>query len=153
MLLKILIKGDPFLQKKINNIVENVKDLEIQKLILDMKETMEFNNGIGLAANQVGKNYRLFVLEFNKLFKVFINPEIKDVSKEEVEMEEGCLSVPGIFGIVKRPKRVLIKALNEKNEKIEYWADEMEARIIQHELDHLNGILFLDRAKSLYKII
>lgn len=152
MILPILKKDHPLLSKRIKIIIDNPKDSKIQKLILDMKETMRANNGIGLAANQIGQEYRLFILEYNNIFKVFINPEIKKYSWRKIEMEEGCLSVPDVWGIVKRPEEILISALNENGEKIEYWAKDMEARIIQHEFDHLNGILFIDRAKTLYKI-
>lgn len=150
MTLSILKKGNPILIEGAKIIVENPKSDEIKRLISDMKETMEKNDGVGLAANQVGQQFRLFVLGYEKIFKVFINPKIKKYSSGQVEVEEGCLSVPGIFGIVKRPEKVLIEALNENGNKVEYWAEGLEARIIQHEIDHLNGILFVDRAKNLF---
>ncbi len=131
---------------------------EIKDLIAEMKRTMRLADGIGLAANQIGINARVFVAEIpgnqksrGKFYAVF-NPEIVKSEGESVDFEEGCLSVPKTFGKVKRPTNVVLTGLdaNGKNIKIKAWG--LLARIFQHEMDHLNGGLFIDRATDIHKI-
>ncbi len=155
--MNIITEKNPILRQKAREIdFEQISKKDLLKLIKGMKETMAKADGIGLAAPQIGKSLRIFVIAENILDKnyyptAFINPEIKKPSKETVLMEEGCLSVPGIYGIVERPRKIKIKAVNELGHKIEFKADLLLARVIQHEYDHLEGILFIDKAKELYK--
>ncbi len=133
---------------------------EIQKLILEMRRTMKQSrpHGIGLAAPQIGKSIRLFVAEINytqtKLgqFYVCINPEIIARSKETDETEEACLSLPGYTGISTRHKTVTLTYTNEYGKKVKTKAKGLLAWVFQHELDHLNGILFIDNAKNVHEI-
>lgn len=149
--LKIIQEGNLVLRKK-TELVENPKSLEIQKLINDMIVTMKDANGIGLAAPQVGYSLQIFTVNLEEKIYVFINPEIKNISSDVIPFEEGCLSVNKIWGLVVRPKKLIIKALNENGKPVKIRAKGLLARIIQHEIDHLNGILFIDKAEKLYKI-
>mgnify|MGYP001601838750 CR=1 FL=1 len=119
-------------------------------LVLDMKKAMVENNGVGLAANQVGKGLSIFVIdqklaEENNVPDVFINPEITEYSKEENETEEGCLSIPDYWVPIKRSKKIKIKAIDENGNKIKFKAKGFLARVLQHETDHLNGLTIKDR--------
>ncbi|MDR3211841.1 MAG: peptide deformylase [Planctomycetota bacterium] len=123
-------------------------DLKIRRLAADMIDTMIDANGLGLAAPQVGQNIRLAVVDFdceNHSPQVLINPVIIRRSREKEEAEEGCLSFPGIRGPVKRPVRVTCQALNLDGELVEYQCEDLTARAIQHEIDHLDGLLFIDK--------
>jgi len=126
-------------------------DENVYLLIKEMRKIMEDNQGIGLAAIQVGKPERIIICEVNNKFYVFINPLITKVSKKTLVMEEGCLSLPGIFGEVERPEKITLRAINSKGKKIKMKAFGLLARVIQHEVDHLNGILFIDKARSVKK--
>ena len=124
----------------------------IKELIAEMRLKMVEAEGIGLAANQVGKNLQIFVIdkklaEDNKVPDAFINPEISEYSREKDEMEEGCLSIPEYFVSVSRSKKVKIKALDKNGQKIRFKARGFLARVLQHETDHLNGLLIKDRTK------
>ena len=111
-----------------------------------MFETMEKGKGVGLAAVQVGELIRLFVTKVpGDMARVFINPDILETSIDQVSLEEGCLSIPGLYTDVERPKSVRLQAWNEKGRPFTLSAEDYLARVIQHELDHLNGILFIDR--------
>lgn len=149
--LKIIQEGDAILRKKAAP-VENLKNPEIQKLIAYMITTMKEAKGIGLAASQVGVSLRIFTVNIEDKIYVFINPEIKDISAEKIPFEEGCLSVKETWGPVIRPKKLTIKALDENGKQIKIRAKGLLARVTQHEMDHLNGILFIDRAEKLYKV-
>ena len=135
----------------------NVKDITgagIQKLIADMKATLARTpNGIGLAAPQVGKNLRIFValpeLELNQT--VFINPVITKISSEAKPMEEGCLSVPEKYGKVGRAISLKVEAYNERGRKFKMKADGLIAQLVQHEVDHLDGKLFIDKATNIFE--
>lgn len=137
---------------------------QIKKLIVDMKKTMEKAPGIGLSANQVGLNLKLFIAQIPETrlekdgeeistesteFYAIFNPEIKKFSKEKTIMEEGCLSVPGLFGEVERPEKITLEGYDQNGKKIELEAEGLLAKVFQHETDHLNGILFIDKAKNL----
>lgn len=150
-ILKILQENEPTLRKK-TEVVENPKSPEIQKLIENMIKTMKHAKGIGLAAPQVGILLRIFTIDLEGKISVFINPEIKDFSKEESSFEEGCLSVKKIWGQVVRPKKLSIRAMDKNGKLVKIRAKGLLARVIQHENDHLNGILFIDKAEKLYKI-
>jgi len=136
---------------------------EIAELIKQMREIMEAAQGIGLSANQVSLDMRFFIVQLPKIsinqhnqyksaFYTIFNPEITKFSKEKVVIEEGCLSVPETFGLVERPEKITLvgQDKNEKKIKIKAWG--LLARVFQHEIDHLNGILFINRTKKVYKV-
>lgn len=135
-----------------------VKDIpapEIQKLISDMQDTLAVaQNGIGIAASQVGRNLRVFAvspaLELNQ--NIFINPVITKISQKTELMDEGCLSVPGLYGKVKRAESLKIEAYNQSGRKFKMKAEGLIAQLFQHEMDHLDGILFKDKAEELNQI-
>ncbi len=140
-ILDIRVLGDPVLRKATIP-VEKVTD-EIRTLISDMFDTMYAAEGIGLAAPQVGRTERITVMDVEGQKFAFINPEI--IEKEgSVRGEEGCLSIPEVFGDVTRSNRVIVRALNEKGEQVEVEGTELLARCMQHEIDHLDGKLFID---------
>ena len=150
-ILIILQEKDPILRKKAE-LVKNPGSPEIKQLVEDMIATMVGIKGVGLAAPQVGAPYRIFTANIeNKIF-VFINPEIKDFSNNKTPFEEGCLSVPKIWGPVIRPKKLTVKALDENGKLFKIRAKGLLARVIQHEMDHLNGGLFIDKAEKLFSI-
>ena len=155
---------------------------ELTALIVKMRKAMKLARGIGLSANQIGLNMRVFVAQIPKTqihadsnadkrgsnisenqriyqresasgkFYAVFNPEIVKYSRETVPMEEGCLSVPGVYGLVDRPEKVALAGFdkNEKKIKIKAWG--LLAKVFQHEMDHLNGKLFIDRAKEIYRM-
>ena len=162
MILPVLKYGHPVLRQK-GARIETVTPA-IKKLIADMLETMQQNHGVGLAAQQVGQALQLTVIdvreakdrpstlelkgkpaEVNTIMPlVLIHPEVKAVG-QPIEGAEGCLSFPEIYAEIKRPESVDVSALNAKGEKIEFRCGGLLARAIQHEWDHLHGILFIDR--------
>jgi len=135
--------------------VREIND-EVRRLIHDMADTMYAAKGVGLAASQIGVNARLFVSDTdyvrdengdtaNRHLKVFVNPEITWESPEDESLAEGCLSVPGIEGEVYRSVSVKLRYLDENGAEHERLVEGMEARCVQHEIDHVNGVLFIDR--------
>lgn len=127
---------------------EEIKSEEIQQLIKNMAITMLDKDGAGLAAPQVGKNIRLFVVETKDGSLVFINPKItRKFFKKEIDTE-GCLSLPGIWGKVKRNYRVKVEFIDKNGNKQSLKAQGLLARVIQHESDHLDGILFIDKIEK-----
>lgn len=125
---------------------------DIRSIIDDMFETMYDAPGIGLAATQVNIHKRIVTLDISEEQDepfVFINPEVEVIDQEPHSYQEGCLSVPGFYEEVTRPQKVLIKALNRDGEAFEMEADDLLAVCIQHEIDHLNGKLFVDHISSL----
>jgi len=140
---------DPVLRKQAKSIPK--VDSATRKLIEDMIATMHATNGVGLAANQVGSLHRVFVYDDGTNSGVMINPEIVSSSGEQIG-PEGCLSIPGLQGDVKRANQVVIKGTTLRGKPVKIEAEGFLARIFQHELDHLNGKLFIDRADpdSLY---
>jgi len=141
--LEIKTNPDPILREKAKKISEITP--EIKRLILDMAETMKKANGIGLAAPQIGQSIRLCVINTEKGHLALINPTITWKSLRKENEEEGCLSVPGIFKPVKRSKIIYVKALNQDNKEIKFRASGLFARVIQHEVDHLDGVLITDK--------
>ena len=120
------------------------------ELIASMKKDMLAYNGIGLAANQVGKDLALFVIDErlaheHKVPSVYANPEITEYGKEADDMEEGCLSIPGMWAPIHRAKKIMFKAFDEHGVRIKFRARGMLARVLQHETDHLNGLTIKDR--------
>lgn len=120
-------------------------DSEIHDLVKKMKRIMKEAEGVGLAATQIGVPLAIFVAEVNKKFYALINPEIIKLSEEIVELEEGCLSLPGLYGSVKRAYRVTISATNLSGKRVKIKAWGLLAHVFQHEIDHLNGTLFVDK--------
>ena len=117
-----------------------------------MVETMYETDGVGLAAPQIGVSKRIFVCDDgNGVVRKVINPIVVPLTEETQEFEEGCLSVPGIYKKVERPKRVLLKYLNEYGEEIEEIAENFLAVVVQHENDHLDGILFVEKISPMAK--
>ena len=137
--------GDDVLRKECREVEEIDKRLLV--LIKDMLETMYDADGVGLAAPQVGILKRLFVIDIGDGPLVFINHEIIETSGKQID-EEGCLSLPGKMEEVMRPNYVRARALNEKGQEFEIEAEELLARAILHEYDHLNGTLFIDRVNK-----
>lgn len=138
----IRINGDEILRKKCREVVE-IKERELT-LLDDMLDTMYAADGVGLAAPQVGILKRLVVIDVGEGPMKLVNPEIIEAVGDVVDYE-GCLSVPGEQGSVNRPEKVKVTALNEKGEKIEIAGSGLLARALCHEIDHLNGILFIDK--------
>ncbi|OHD73887.1 MAG: peptide deformylase [Spirochaetes bacterium RBG_16_67_19] len=142
--MNIITLGDEQLRK--HSIL--VPDLNgtVHTLIEQMFESLREYKGIGLAAVQVGSLYRLFITEVGgDKPRVFVNPEILETSLEQASYEEGCLSIPGVEADVLRPQRVRVQAWNEKGRPFTLDAEDLLARVVQHEFDHLNGVLFIDR--------
>ena len=143
-MLDIVTYGNEILAQK----AEPVKEFtpELAAFVEELYDTMVKGHGVGLAANQVGKLLRIFVtgVDGDKQ-RVFINPEIIATSPEEADYEEGCLSLPGLYTYVTRPAAVKIQAWNEKGRPFTFETDGFLARVILHENDHLNGVLFIDR--------
>ncbi|MBU3724580.1 MAG: peptide deformylase [Burkholderiaceae bacterium] len=124
-----------------------VVDDRVRQLAKDMAETMYAASGIGLAATQVNVHERMILVdtsEDHSELRVLINPEVKAVSSEKKVFQEGCLSVPGIYGDVERPDHIQVKALNEHGQTVEFEAEGLLSVCIQHEIDHLNGKVFVD---------
>ncbi|MBC7788975.1 MAG: peptide deformylase [Anaerolineae bacterium] len=140
-LLDIYVLGAPILRQE-TRVVEKVDD-GVRRLIDDMFETMYAAKGIGLAAPQVGRSERVAVIDIDQKPYVIVNPEI--LQREGTQRaEEGCLSIPEIYGDVDRAAHVHVKALDRNGEAFELQADELLARCLQHEIDHLHGRLFID---------
>lgn len=143
--------GDPVLRRKAKK-VEKITP-EIKRLITDMLETMRERQGIGLAAPQVGIGLRVAVVEIEPNENtpgsgqtyVLVNPELAKTSVEEEENQEGCLSIPGWRGMVQRPARVTVRAMDGAGNRVKIDAEGYLARAFQHEIDHLDGILFTDK--------
>ena len=154
MLLELAYYGDPVLRKKTTTVAEITE--EVRKTVADMVETMYEKNGIGLSANQVFITHSIFITcapipdeNFEKWLpgklKIFINPKLSNPSQEIWEQDEGCISIPGIYGEVTRPWKITVEYmdLDGKTQKEEF--EGMEARVIMHENDHINGVLYIDR--------
>ena len=174
MIKKILRSGDPVLRKLSEPVVKI--DNKVLSIIGDLKDTLQIQKdpeGVGLAAPQIGKNIRVFVTSFRGVKRVVINPEILQISEKTKKpnlgkplkkpnkkgggnLLEGCLSLPNYFGSIKRVSNLKLKYLNEKGEEVIEEFKDFYAQIVMHEIDHLNGILFLDRLleqkSSLYKV-
>ena len=151
--------GDEVLTKKCKPVTEMTP--RIKELIEDMLETMYEANGVGLAAPQIGLPIRVVTIdldvmsddlpEFKDFRRAYINPHILEVGGEEVSMEEGCLSLPGIHEAVKRPDRIHVTYLDEELKEHDEWVEGYLARVMQHEFDHLDGKMFIDHLSALRK--
>ena len=161
-ILKVARMGHPVLRARARAIEpSSISSSRVQQLIDDMFETMHEYQGVGLAAPQVHESVRLFVAGFapepdddeeedrrRVPMMAIINPEITPLSQETVEDWEGCLSIPDIRGRVPRARQILVRAYDRRGKRIEMKASGFTARVIQHETDHLDGVLFFDRMKS-----
>lgn len=159
MIYPITAYGDPVLKEEAQDIPQDYPNLK--ELIQDMFDTMYYAHGVGLAAPQISKSIRLFVIDSEPMMdegdegkgvkKAFINPEIIEEDGEEWGFEEGCLSIPGVREVVYRPERIVIRYFDEDWNEHEDTYDGMTARVIQHEYDHIEGILFTDHLNGLKK--
>lgn len=145
--MNIYVYEAPILRKKSNEV--EIFDEELKNTLEEMVKTMKLAKGIGLAANQVGIDKRFFVLGIEDEVYKIVNPEILEFSEELVEYEEGCLSIPGIFRNVIRPEKIKVRYFNENGEKIETTYEGIISRAFQHEFDHLDGVLFIDKISPL----
>lgn len=143
MILEIRKYPDPILRKKCLPVTELTS--EIKELGKNMIETVVVKGGVGLAAPQVGELKRIIAVGFTDGPRIFINPRILNKSKKAEIMEEGCLSFPGTYLNIKRAKEVEIEALAPEGEKVRLKISGLIARIFQHEIEHLDGILFIDK--------
>lgn len=141
----LVIKTDPILKLKTEKFDFNNPPIDPVQLVLDLAQTMMYYNGIGLAAPQCGLPYRVFLIKSNPIIVCF-NPHIIDIGEENISLEEGCLTFPGYFLKIKRPKIIKVRYTQPNGEVITKIFDGMTARVFQHELDHLNGILFQTHA-------
>lgn len=161
---KIVQLGDPRLRQKSKSVkLKDIKSPKIKKIIKNLKDS--FFNGmvIGMAAPQIGQNLKIFVTEIKETkarkgydtdpLRIYINPKIIWYSKKETVLYEGCVSVDNIFGPVSRPERVKIQYYNEEGEKFTIWAKDLLSKVIQHEYDHLCGIVFTDKITDNKKIM
>lgn len=154
----IVTEGDPVLRKVAKRVdPKEIAEPLFQQLIDDMFETMYAAPGVGLAAPQINISKRIFVVDTGEdpdhpegTKHAVINPKIESVD-EEIELHEGCLSVPGLIGDIKRYERVVVTGLDRDGEKIRLEGNDLFAQALQHEIDHLNGVLYTDKAKNLRK--
>lgn len=152
-ILEILVNPNPILRKKSEKIkVKDITGDKMREFALDMAKTMEVKDGVGLAAPQVGKNIRLITVSAKDGVLVMFNPRINKKSFWKDWDEEGCLSVPFYFGQVRRHKSIICTFNDINGQENKIRATGLLARVIQHEIDHLNGILFIDKAKNIKKI-
>lgn len=163
---EIVQRDNPILRKHAKAVpIHDIQSPEVKAIIEKMAKAMHAQkDGVAIAAPQIGEQYQIFVIsgsllkQADKTYKgdegdlVFINPKIVRYSKEKEEVEEGCLSVRWLYGKVSRSRKVTLRAHNEKGDIIERGASGLLAQIFQHECDHLNGILFTDKAKELWEM-
>jgi peptide deformylase len=150
-ILKIAKLGHPILVKKTKEI-NDLGSIDLKKIVFDMSETMIDASGIGLAAPQIHLSHRIFIYRNPEIeegetinISVLVNPVIEKVTDETEDDWEGCLSIPGMLGLVRRYKKIKFNALDLNGKKIHGKVEGLHARVIQHELDHLNGILYTSR--------
>lgn len=143
MILKITKNTDPIWKQKFKSV--GTVDSKVKKIVADMKETLEFTGGVGLAAPQVNIPLKLFIVNYGKLKEAFINPQLSKKAKSSTEGEEGCLSVPGFRGLLRRSSELNIDYLDVKGRKKQARITGFYARIIQHEYDHLKSVFYIDR--------
>jgi len=150
-LLPIKIYGEEVLRQT-SKPVENI-DGEIAQFLEDMNQTMLAAKGLGLAANQVGRTLRAFSVDLSQFDvlsepKIIINPEIVEMNGDLITGEEGCLSFPGLYQMIARPRKIVIKSINLDGNEYFYEAEGLIARVFLHEIDHLNGTLFIDKLSA-----
>jgi len=143
----VLTNPNKTLRQRSLELTENeFRSRKLNALIESLKETMKKENGVGIAAPQVGVLKRLIIVETETGPMAFLNPRIVRRSFLKINSEEGCLSVPGIYGIVRRNKTITVEAVNEEGQNVSISAQNFPATVFQHEIDHLDGILFIDKA-------
>src|SRR5579872_5768893 len=150
---RIVTLGEPVLRQRSKKI-HRVDD-SIRRLVDDLIDTVHEAHGAGLAAPQIGVPLRAIVTNIEDNLKVVINPEIVAIGEEEEEADEGCLSIPGWWGPVKRKTTVTVRGMGRTGKPVKIKAEGLEARCFQHEIDHLDGVLFIDRMEDrsqLYKV-
>lgn len=145
---KIVTLEDPVLRKTSRKVEKF--DKRLWDLLDDMKDTLYSANGAGLAAVQVGILRRVVVIDVGDGLMELVNPEITERSDEKQEEVEGCLSIPGRYGVTERPKWVKVKAQNREGKWVVYKGEGLKARCFCHELDHLDGVLYIDNALEMY---
>ncbi len=153
-------KTDPILRQTASAVTAALPSLKINQIISAMRQTLAaVPDGVALAAPQIGVSLRLFIISPKALGRppdgqglVFINPRIIKTSRRQVALVEGCLSVRQVYGRIKRPEKVTIQALDEQGRRFTRHSAGLLAQIVQHEIDHLNGLLFIDKAYDLIKI-
>ena len=149
MLLNILKHPNPLLREKSREIErDEIFDPEFKGFIKDMTETMLKEDGVGLAGPQIGELKRIIIAVIDGTPQVYINPKITKKSWRKNTMEEGCLSIPGVYAKVKRPASIDMEYLDLSGEKRKLKACKMNSRIFQHEMDHLDGVLFIDKIRK-----
>lgn len=158
MLLPVTTEPNPILHQKGRDLtVAELATPEIKKLIKNMTETMYVKDGVGIAAPQIGQSMQICVIakQYSPVNQhedlVLVNPVWQKTSIRKAWDEEGCLSVPKIYGEVKRYLKIKVKALDQHGKPLEFQANDFPARIVQHEVDHLNGILFIEKARKLHR--
>jgi peptide deformylase len=149
MIYELIDCNDPLLKQEMEPFDFSNPPVNPLDLVTDLAETMLANNGIGLSANQCGLPYRVFVMLGQELIPCF-NPRIVDMSQETIVLEEGCLSYPDLFVKVKRPRRIKVRFADPNGQVRTEIFDGMTARVFQHELDHLNGINYQQRANRFH---
>lgn len=142
--MEIIKYPSQILRKKAEDI-RDIRDSKIQSLIPDMVSTMKKNKGIGLAAPQVGRSIRLIVVNLKHEPLVICNPKILWFSRKEEIGEEGCLSLPGVYGQVARSFKIKMEGQDKFGKKVKFKAEGLFARVLQHEVDHLDGVLIIDK--------
>jgi len=153
--LEFLPTSAPTLRKRSVELeVAEITKPEFQLYLDALTQKMIVSRGVGLASPQIGKNIRAVVIQPDpyKDPVILINPEIVKKSEALMESEEGCFSVPGVYGLVKRHKKISVRALNRHGRRFEFDAKNFDAFVIQHEVDHLDGILFIDKAEEKVKV-
>jgi len=149
MIYKLVNSNDPILREELTPFDFKNPPIDPLDLASDLAETMLASGGVGLAANQCGLPYRMFIMNADELIPCF-NPRIVDYSEETVLLEEGCLTNPGLFVKVKRPRRIKVRYTEPNGQTTTKVFDGMTARIFQHELDHLDGIVYTQRANVIH---
>lgn len=150
--LPVLTDPTPSLRERSRELsLQEITTPEFQQFLDTLIETMFVEDGIGIAAPQVGQNIRAIIVNLKKEgATAFLNPEITKASEATLVGEEGCLSVPGKYGMVRRHKRITLQALNRHGRKVEMDVSGLFATVFQHEIDHLNGILYIDKALEIF---
>jgi len=155
---RILQVGDSILREKAKEVpISDISSAKISKILGEMREALsKEEDGVAIAAPQIGYSKRIFIVadrsfkqDDKKFERVYINPKITKISKDKNLVEEGCLSVRWKYGVLSRANKITVEAYNEKAKKFQRGASGLLAQIFQHEIDHLDGVLFIDKAKDL----
>ena len=154
MIKELLKFGNPILREVSEIVPKNeIKSKEMLELLKDMRDTMEAANGVGIAAPQIGVNKRVAIVTINNKLNILINPIIVPITDKTQGFWEGCLSVPNMRGYVERPKKIMVYWLNQQGEPQHMETNSFLAAVFQHEIDHLDGKLYIDRVEDNKKLI